>query len=86
MVIDFQPLMKLCTEEQFLDILKPAMERMTESEKSKLGLVMDRDDATEIRHMPIVRQLFGLPAKPKPLPPPFVPPPEPPKPKVPSEF
>eukprot|EP00026_Physarum_polycephalum_P008525 Phypoly_transcript_08613.p1 GENE.Phypoly_transcript_08613~~Phypoly_transcript_08613.p1 ORF type:complete len:437 (+),score=100.60 Phypoly_transcript_08613:142-1311(+) len=86
MVIDFQPLMKLCTEEQFLDVLRPAMERMTPSGIAKLGQVMDQDNATEIRHMPIVRQLFGLAAKPKPLPPPFVPPPEPAKPKVPSEF
>jgi len=86
LIIDFQPFMKLCTEEDFLGILRPALERMTEGERAKLGLVMDRDDATEIRHMPIVRQIFGLVAKPKPLPPPFVPPPEPAKPKVPSEF
>jgi hypothetical protein len=62
------------------------MERMTPNGLSKLGQVMDQDNATEIRHMPVVRQLFGLPAKPKPLPPPFVPPPEPSKPKVASEF
>jgi len=86
MVIDFQPLMKLMTEEHMLGLIKPALLRLTEEETKKLTDVMDNDAALEIRHMPEVRKLFGLNPVPRPIPPPFVPPPEPPKPKIPSEF